>query len=111
MEISRLNNTLEFLRREAGNFTLLQTQILLAVMDEPGITQPDLGKRFGTTQATVCRTVNLMRTREVQDPISRKFSHKEGFLLLKEDVEDARRIAVFLTEKGAELKRRLQLFR
>ena len=111
MEIQRIFRSLEFIRQQVGNITVLQAQTLLAVVMNPGISQQELVDMFGTTYATVSRNLHKLSERPVQDPKTRKFEQVEGFLRILTDADDGRRVVIKLNKKGEELKRSFQTLR
>jgi len=110
MEIKSGQNMVRLLTAEVGNMTLLQVGILLAVMAEPGITMPELEKRFKTTRATVSRSVDKLREETVFNPETGKHEIM-GLLRTDGSRDDVRIFSVSLTKKGEELMRKLVLLR
>ncbi len=106
MEIARALRVVDLLKKEAGNMTLLQTQILLAVMDAEGsseLTQPELAKRFETTVASVSRSIDKLALGTVLDPTTK--AYRIGPELLSKSLR-ARRIlepkrCVYLSAAGS----------
>jgi DNA-binding MarR family transcriptional regulator len=90
--------------------TLLQTQILLAVMDAEGsseLTQPELAKRFETTVASVSRSIDKLALGTVLDPTTKAYRIGPELLKKFESTADFRTQAVRLSERGRELRRKL----
>lgn len=112
MEIQKLMAATELIRKKIGTITLLQTGMLLAVMENDGIMMSDLVEMFKTTRAAVSRNVGKLTKpgsvgpKTVHTPIV-----KAGLLYSREWDSDTRAKAVFLTKEGKALRamlRRLQ---
>jgi DNA-binding MarR family transcriptional regulator len=89
--------------------TLLQVEVLLLVMENEGITQPELSKRLNTTQATITRTIQKLAHSVYQNPnTNRQEQFGLGLLEASEWAEDSRIRAVFLTEKGKRLRDKIK---
>jgi DNA-binding MarR family transcriptional regulator len=99
MDPTNLLTGIDFIRSRVDNLTLLQAGMLLYILRNPGVTQPELGHYFETTQATVCRTVN-------------KLAQPGGaglpWIVLKPDTSDPRRMACFPSEEGRQLLKELR---
>ncbi|MEE4112148.1 MAG: helix-turn-helix domain-containing protein [Desulfobacteraceae bacterium] len=94
MDPVNLLTGIDIIRTRVDNLTLLQAGMLIYILRNPGVTQPELGEYFDTTQATVCRTVN-------------KLAQSGGaglpWIVLKPDTGDPRRMACFPSEEGRRL--------
>jgi DNA-binding MarR family transcriptional regulator len=66
-----------------------QDLVILRLMEQDGLSQSELAARLGVEIATVAKMVQRME--------------KEGLLIRRQDVEDARISRVYLTEKGQAL--------
>ncbi len=78
-------NTLE-LGPEGMTFYRGEIHMIKMVGDQPGIFISEMARNFNITRAVVAKTVRKLEER--------------GFLNKIEDVEDKKRICLFLTEKG-----------
>jgi len=102
--IRRLEAAVQYLRTEVyEEIPSQQIVLLLAVAMEEGITQYQLGINLGMPPGTVSRNVKMLGqwgARDAKGSLSMK-----GFNLLdtRPDVEERRRMAVFLTPKGRAL--------
>jgi DNA-binding MarR family transcriptional regulator len=63
-----------------------EIHMIKMVGDHPGIFISEMARNFNVTRAVVAKTVRKLE--------------KHGFLEKKEDVEDKKRLCLFLTEKG-----------
>lgn len=112
MDSGKLLRGVDFLRHKTGaNLTLLQTAMLLHILRNPGVTQPELGKEYGTTQATVSRCVNKLAQAVVKTDSGDYDKVGLDLVLLKEDPDDPRRIVCFPSDAGKALIKDLQLLK
>ena len=99
MDPTNLLTGMDFIRARVDNLTLLQAGMLIYNLRNPGVTQPELGQYFETTQATVCRIVT-------------KLALPGGaglpWIVLKPDASDPRRMVCFPSEEGRRLLKELR---
>jgi DNA-binding MarR family transcriptional regulator len=81
------------LRIEAHGVTLGMWYFLRALWDEDGLTQRELSDRVGTMEPTTLSAIALME--------------RSGFVHRARNVEDRRKVNVYLTDRGRALQREL----
>jgi DNA-binding MarR family transcriptional regulator len=86
---------LNSIQQETGpSFQISQLNLMLTIMDEDGISYPDLMSRAKLPASTVSRNV--------------KDLYKRGLVQIIVDPDDTRCHAAKLTKKGGDLKREIQ---
>ena len=111
MDWDKLLTGMDFIRTRVHNITLLQACMLIHILKNPGVTQPELGQYFHTTQATVCRTVNKLALAVVRTSSGDYEKVGLDLIVLKKDTSDPRRVACFPNEAGQQLLKDLSLLR
>lgn len=107
-DIDRVAKVIEHLRKHVNKDLPSQhIAILLAVIQSPGITMPELITQLNMPQGTLSRNVKLL-SRHIADDNGR--SRLKGHDLLRTEPAKAGRhaLAVFLTENGKFLMREIQ---
>jgi DNA-binding MarR family transcriptional regulator len=90
-----LRIVLQIIEKETGpSFQLSQLNLLLTIMDEDGISYPDLMSRTSLPASTISRNVKELFKRKLVEIIV--------------DPEDTRCHAAKLTQKGGNLKREIE---
>lgn len=84
--ISRMYN-----QKAAAHGMTMSIGFILLIVDKEGTPSTQLGPRMGMEPTSLSRTLRTMETK--------------GFIYRKVDDEDKRKVLIFLTEKGVEMRR------
>ena len=103
MPIKNMLNALDFLRMTFGDIGHQQMMILLSVMNEEGISQMEIVERYGLKQGSVSKNMRRLATHEGPDG---KVTGLD-LIEMKPDPVRYRRLALYLTSRGKQIKRRL----
>ena len=98
---------IENLHRELPGAPTQQVLILLRIMQEPGINQPDLADTYDLTGASVSRSLRALGQYQENDKHGNSVVKGPDLVELRPDLYRPRSLACFLTKKGKALQQKL----
>ncbi len=85
-----------------------QIRILIAIMNEPGITQTDLGEQLNVTQASVSRNCRALSIFLDKDKHGNPIRRGHDLIEMRPDLYHTKRLACWPTPKGQQLAADIQ---
>jgi DNA-binding MarR family transcriptional regulator len=80
-----------------------QIRVIIAIMNEPGITQTDLGEQLNMTQASVSRNCRALSIFLDKDKHNNPIRRGHDLIEMRPDLYNGKRLACWLTPKGQQL--------